>query len=70
MGHHDEGKKPCSNMHLMKGMVKLILPRIKVNASVRIIFPTTFVADGVKRLRMRSMRRRSRMWRSALLARR
>ena len=51
-------------------MVKLIFPRIKVNASVRIIFPSTFVADGVKRLRMRSMRRRSRMWRSALLARR
>ena len=36
----------------IKGMVKLILPRIKVNASVRIIFPCTFVADGVKRLRM------------------
>ena len=29
-------------------MVKLILPRIKVNASVRIIFPSTFVADGAQ----------------------
>ena len=65
-------REPCCYRikNEIKGMVKLILPRIKVNASVRIIFPSTFVVDGVKRLRMRSMRSRSRMWRSALLARR
>ena len=45
----------------IKGMVKLILPRIKENASVRITLPSTFVVDGVKPLRI---------WRSALLARR
>ena len=65
-------REPCCNRikHEIKGMVKLILPSFKVNASVRIIFPSAFVADGVKRLRMRSMRSRSRMWRRALLARR